>query len=216
MHRNPSRIMKNRKPLRAATPSEIQQLAARREVVCRDMMREYAETQCHSPTTPAEMDMTKFNLLNFETDALKLYCEFQNCGYFAPTMYWLAHKTALLLFFLGLSIAFMKTEQIYGEAITTGCAIMAPLFQYILPGTALGLFWNQAGYLMHDAEHHNVAGNERLNDILGWLYGTVFLGVNGAWWREEHKEHHALLNTFDETGFLDPQVCYSIVGSDKY
>lgn len=46
---------------------------------------------------------------------------------------------------------------------------------------------------MHDAEHHNLAGNEVVNDILGWMYGTVCLGVNGAWWREEHREHHAFL-----------------------
>ena len=82
---------------------------------------------------------------------------------------------------------------------------------YFIPGIFLGLFWHQSGFLMHDAEHHNLVGNERINDVLGWMYGTVFMGVNGAWWREEHREHHALLNTFDDEGVKDPQVRYPCV-----
>ena len=97
-----------------------------------------------------------------------------------------------------------ENEYEYGQLLRS--MISTTPLSYILPGIFLGLFWHQSGFLMHDAEHHNLIGNERVNDILGWLYGTVFLGVNGAWWREEHREHHAMLNSFDKNGFKDPQV----------
>ena len=41
---------------------------------------------------------------------------------------------------------------------------------------------------------------------MGWIFGVVFVGMNAAWWREEHRDHHALLNSFDETGVKDKQV----------
>ena len=125
----------------------------------------------------------------------------------SPNLFWLVQKTAFVLMLLFLSMFFMKLAASDEQKSTPISSIIAttPL-SYILPGIFLGLFWHQSGFLMHDAEHHNLVGNELINDILGWLYGTVFLGVNGAWWREEHREHHVMLLAFDEDGFKDPQV----------
>ena len=156
----------------------------------------------------------KFNLEAFEKDCHELYDQFMKAGYTKPTLFWLIQKTALVLSFLFLSVLCMRVaalstseeEKEYDGQLLLSSMISTTPLSYILPGIFLGLFWHQSGFLMHDAEHHNLIGNERVNDILGWLYGTVFLGVNGAWWREEHREHHAMLNSFDEDGFKDPQV----------
>ena len=203
MHRRPDEIMKRRKPVRPATPDEIRALSKRREEVCHDMMTDYrVNYKAKMPPYSIQIceDNQLFNLEKFEQDVLELHQSFVKEGLFRPSRLWLFQKASLIVFFLSLSILGMK--YLPGKKSMEGTTP----FSYILPGIALGLFWHQSGYMMHDAEHHNLAGNELVNDVLGWMYGTVFLGVNGAWWREEHREHHAMLNTYDETGFKDPQV----------
>jgi hypothetical protein len=193
MHRNPTQIMKYRKPVRAATPEELEALTSRRQEVCLDMMDDFVTNSIDIASPEMLPKPTQFDLKSFEKDFIDLYEEFVAQGYFKPSTTWLLWNTAVLISIIALSVISMK---------------VLPPTSFVLPGALLGLFWHQSGFLMHDAEHHNLAGNERLNDILGWIYGTVFLGVNGAWWREEHREHHAFLNTYDdESGFKDPQVC---------
>jgi fatty acid desaturase len=189
--------MKRRKPVRAASEEEMRALYSRREDLVSEMMEDY-RANCIARPPPPINSANKFNLEAFEKDTHELYQNFVKRGYFKPTLFWLVHKTALVLLLLSLSILSMKL-------LPTTESSLTPI-SYILPGIFLGLFWHQSGFLMHDAEHHNLVGNERFNEICGWIYGTVFLGVNGAWWREEHREHHALLNTFDDEGIKDPQV----------
>ena len=221
MHRNPTKIMQYRKPVRKATDEEIDELFQRRNDICQEMLDVYETSVMTKPDADKYMDRTKFDLKAFEEECSELYNHFVNEGYNQPTLFWLVHKTALVLIFLSLSVVTMRVsascstptscEQEEQEGLKTQLQQLSSIIattplSYILPGIFLGLFWHQSGFLMHDAEHHNLIGNERANDILGWLYGTVFIGVNGAWWREEHREHHAMLNTFDDDGFKDPQV----------
>ena len=213
MHRDPMKIMKYRKPVREATAHEVTELLQRRNDVCQDMFDDYMGGIMTEGHANELLHKDKFNLEAFEKDCHELYDQFMKAGYTKPTLFWLIQKTALVLSFLFLSILCMRVtalstseeEKEYDGQLLLSMISTTPL-SYILPGIFLGLFWHQSGFLMHDAEHHNLIGNERVNDILGWLYGTVFLGVNGAWWREEHREHHAMLNSFDEVGFKDPQV----------
>eukprot|EP00804_Cyclotella_cryptica_P031239 CCRYP_011067-RB/>CCRYP_011067-RB protein AED:0.29 eAED:0.29 QI:272/1/1/1/1/0.66/3/1215/689 len=194
MHRNPHEIMKHRKPVRLATPDELEALVNRRKSVCQDMVDEHnAKNNSSSSSSYTEplVHSQKFDLPSFENDTIELYNQFVENGYFKPTRLWIILNSMALFSLLASSIICMK---------------LLPSSWFVIPGILLGLFWHQSGYLMHDAEHHNLAGNECVNDILGWLYGTVCLGVNGAWWREEHREHHAFLNTFDSKGFKDPQM----------
>ncbi len=207
MHRNPKQIMKYRKPVREATEEEMEDLLQRRFDVSQEMFDEYEEGVMTMSHAAAYFRRDRFVLEAFEKDCAKLYEDFTKAGYNNPTLFWLVQKTALVLMFLFLSVFCMKLAASDEQQSSSMSSIIAttPL-SYILPGIFLGLFWHQSGFLMHDAEHHNLVGNEFINDILGWLYGTVFLGVNGAWWREEHREHHAMLQAFDENGFKDPQV----------
>jgi delta8-fatty-acid desaturase len=206
MHRDPNQIMKYRKPVREATEEEMKELLQRREDVCQEMFNVYEEGVMTKSHAVDFLDRKQFNLEAFEKDAGELYDEFMKAGYTKPTLFWLVQKTALVLMFLFLSIVCMQLASSDGQEQSSSSIIATRPLSYILPGIFLGLFWHQSGFLMHDAEHHNLIGNERVNDILGWVYGTVFLGVNGAWWREEHREHHAMLNSFDDDGFKDPQV----------
>ena len=186
--------MKFRKPLRTATSEETEALTTRRQDICQEMMEDYQLSTERITKLKTEMPKN-FDLHAFEKDAMELFEHFSKNGYFKPSVLWLIGKTSLVLFFLSLAIVTMRTLPSWSTS------------SYIIPGISLGLFWHQCGYMMHDSEHHNLAGNERCNDIMGWLFGTVFLGVNGAWWREEHREHHAFLNTFDDKeGYKDPQV----------
>ncbi|KAL3784651.1 hypothetical protein ACHAWO_013449 [Cyclotella atomus] len=193
MHRDPDKIMKYRKPVRAAAPDEMKVLTERRSEICKDMMDEYQTKYKASPAKGMMQNLhpDKFDLESFEKDATSLWKQFIQLGYFKPSRLWIIKNTIALYALLASSIICMK---------------VLPPSCFVVPGVLLGLFWHQSGYLMHDAEHHNVAGNERVNDILGWMYGTVCLGVNGAWWREEHREHHAFLNAYDSKGFKDPQM----------
>jgi len=60
---------------------------------------------------------------------------------------------------------------------------------------------------MHDFMHNEVFHNRRIDQFFGMFFGTVCLGVNGHWWRDEHFEHHAFTNVYDEkTGYYDPQM----------
>jgi len=204
MHRDPVKIMKHRKPVRAATTEEMKALSTRREEICHEMMEDHRANSTSrtesSSWSSKDRAKLKFNLEAFEKDANELHQQFVNDGYFSPTRFFLIYETARSLLCLSLSILCMKMST--ATESTESNAILL----YILPGTFLGLFWHQSGFLMHDAEHHNFVGNERINEILGWIYGTVNLGVNGAWWREEHRDHHALLNSFDDEGVKDPQM----------
>ena len=200
MHRN-SEIMKYRKPVRAATEEEMKELLERREDICEEMFDVYEDGVMTKEHAAVYLDRSKFNLEAFEKDAAKLYDDFLKAGYSKPTLFWLLKKTAVVLIFLFLSVFFMKLA-----SSNPSSTIATTPLSYALPGIFLGLFWHQSGFLMHDGEHRNLIGNQVVNDCLGWLYGTVFLGVNGAWWREEHREHHAMLNSFDQNGFKDPQM----------
>jgi hypothetical protein len=195
MHRNPHEIMKCRKPVRAATPDELNVLTQRRNEICKEMMNEF-QTQAKLSPSDSKLIPERFDMESFEKDAIELWNDFVSKGYFKPSRIWIIRNTIVLYCLLASSIVCMKL-------LHPSC--------FVVPGILLGLFWHQSGYLMHDAEHHNVAGNELINDILGWMYGTVCLGVNGAWWREEHREHHAFLNTYDSQGFKDPQVSCSTI-----
>lgn len=143
MHRDPERIMKRRKPVRAASEQELRALHTRREDICNDMLEDH-RMNCPSRAQPKTLKSNQFNLEEFEKDVLALYQEFLDHGYFRPTTFWLAHKTALVLLFLSLSVLSMRllsTETATDSAFTTSLS-------YILPGMFLGLFWHQSGFLV--------------------------------------------------------------------
>jgi len=125
MHKDSNKIMKDRRPVRAATKVEIEALNTRREEICNDMLQEYKETSSSEEETGVEFDVKAF-----EEDTNELYQQFLKDGYFKPTTFWLIQKTALVLLLLSLSICSMRIMEDRESS----------LISYILPGIFLGLF----------------------------------------------------------------------------
>lgn len=69
------------------------------------------------------------------------------------------------------------------------------MYRALLGGLFLGLFWQQCGFLMHDLMHNELTHKRRVDQPLGFLFGSILLGVSAHWWRDEHFEHHAFTNT---------------------
>ena len=139
MHRKPSLIMKQRKPVRPATTQELDAITHRRREICYEMMENYRSNSLLVSSVAKSPELKKFDLKAFEKDALELYEQFRNEGYFKPTLLWLIGNIVFVLFFLFLCILSMHTLPSWSS------------FSYIVPGICLGLFWHQSGFSMHDA-----------------------------------------------------------------
>ena len=74
MHRDSDKIMKHRRPIRAATKEEIDTLNTRRDEICNDMM--HKETSSLEEETRVQFDMKAF-----EEDTNELYQQFQFHNY---------------------------------------------------------------------------------------------------------------------------------------
>ena len=76
----------------------------------------------------------------------------------------------------------------------------------ILGGCFLGIGWQQAAFMAHDAEHHGILEPPKKGCInwLGWFLGCVIFGISADMWNEEHSMHHAITIRPRE----DPQFNY--------
>jgi fatty acid desaturase len=72
-----------------------------------------------------------------------------------------------------------------------------------LAALALGLAWQQAGWLSHDLLHHSVhPDTRRRGDRQGILLGSIVLGFSADWWKRKHNTHHAMPNVIG----TDPDI----------
>ena len=72
-----------------------------------------------------------------------------------------------------------------------------------LAALALGLAWQQAGWLSHDVLHHSVFEDRRHGERWGAAFGGIVLGFSGDWWRRKHNVHHALPNVVGDDPDID-------------
>lgn len=86
-------------------------------------------------------------------------------------------------------------------------------FQCTLAGVTLGFFWQQVGFIAHDAMHNGIVNRtiEKRptssfvpHNLLGWLHGSVLFGISSQMWHVEHSGHHAMTIRAGE----DPQFNY--------
>jgi len=81
--------------------------------------------------------------------------------------------------------------------------VVATWFGNWIIGTLLfGLGYQQLGWLGHDACHHGLTPNRKLNNVLGYFFGNVLNGFSVNWWKNRHNSHHAITNVLD----ADPDV----------
>ena len=125
---------------------------------------------------------------------LRLHGEFTDQGLFETDFCWVARQFVLVTMLLVGAVA--------------GAACSSSSFVALVFGAVcLGGFWQQCGFLMHDFMHCQVFHSQRVDQHLGWLFGTVGFGVSGRWWRDEHHEHHLFVNTVEPgVGAADPSA----------
>lgn len=129
-------------------------------------------------------------------DWLKLYDKYEELGYNKTPTSFIISRFAIIFAFLIVSLTLVWY---YLRSPHPLILLMASI--------SLAGFWQQSGFLMHDAMHSIVFHDTKLDYGAGWFLGNVFLGVSGKWWRDEHTEHHLFTNTLiDGVGSTDPQM----------
>lgn len=95
-----------------------------------------------------------------------------------------------------------------------------------IAGISLALAWHQSAFLAHDTLHNGVTHNVKLDSFLGYVCGTLFLGIPSQWWKDNHHSHHVVTNLVEtkennqkgekpphingpDTWFGDPQMIYT-------
>ncbi|KAJ1558841.1 hypothetical protein HK405_012871, partial [Cladochytrium tenue] len=126
----------------------------------------------------------------FFEDVTKLRATLEEIGAFKSSKLYYAFKLASNVAIAGLSLWMLAK---WGT--TSTLAVVAA-------GLLMALFWQQCGWLAHDALHHQVFKDRRLNDAFGFLVGNVMLGFSVNWWKNKHCTHHAMPNVHD----VDPDI----------
>jgi fatty acid desaturase len=66
----------------------------------------------------------------------------------------------------------------------------------------LAFVFAQAGFLGHDAGHHQIFRTRKANDVVGLVHGNLLIGLSYGWWVGKHTRHHSNPNHLD----LDPDI----------
>eukprot|EP01123_Difflugia_compressa_P002323 TRINITY_DN13020_c0_g1_i1.p1 TRINITY_DN13020_c0_g1~~TRINITY_DN13020_c0_g1_i1.p1 ORF type:complete len:378 (-),score=41.77 TRINITY_DN13020_c0_g1_i1:54-1058(-) len=105
-------------------------------------------------------------------------------GYFKPNVYWQLYKCITSVSFIVLG------------TVATWAG------QWMLGSILFGIGYQQLGWLGHDACHHGLTTNRKLNNFLGYIFGNFLSGFSVNWWKDRHNTHHAITNVLDS----DPDV----------
>ena len=75
---------------------------------------------------------------------------------------------------------------------------------YLQVGSALLLaaFWQQIAFIGHDAGHHSITHDFKLDSYIGLLVGNMLTGIGIGWWTKSHNTHHVVTNSVE----LDPDI----------
>lgn len=109
---------------------------------------------------------------------------------------WYAYKTLSTVSFLVLALVFGY----YGH--------------WFLSALAMGMLWQQSGWLGHEYAHHDVFDNRRLNTIGAYTLSNVFMGLSANWWKWRHNVHHAITNVLDADPDIDNMPLFSYDKTD--
>lgn len=118
---------------------------------------------------------------------------FAENDFYYPSKAWLLEKWSLNVAILCMVI--------YGVVYSSS------LLVHCFCGLGLAWFWQRCGFFLHDFQHSQIFKSRFWNRVGGFFCGTVSIGINSDWWREEHYAHHNLTNTLVEgVGVTDPQM----------
>ncbi len=125
-----------------------------------------------------------------------LFQSLENKEFFQPKSSELALRAIVsIAMFLILIIASVFAGSCTSLLPTLGCGLLC------------GLLWQQTALFAHDLGHNGVTTNNKIDSLLGLLFGNMFVGVSGAWWKHNHNAHHSLTNH----PLHDPDIQYAPV-----
>lgn len=55
----------------------------------------------------------------------------------------------------------------------------------------LAFAFTQCGFRGHEVGHRQTFASKRLNNLVGLVYGNLFIGLGFGWWMHKHNRHHA-------------------------
>ena len=64
-------------------------------------------------------------------------------------------------------------------------------------GVALGMFWQQAAFVGHDAGHAGITGRRGVDQAIGLVCGNMLTGIEIGWWQATHNIHHTTPNSVE-------------------
>jgi delta8-fatty-acid desaturase len=82
---------------------------------------------------------------------------------------------------------------------------------YIVSAIFMGVAWQQLGWLIHEATHHQVFKNRWHNDLYSYFVGDFLQGFSASGWKEQHNVHHAATNVVGRDGDLDLMPFFATV-----
>jgi fatty acid desaturase len=103
-------------------------------------------------------------------------------------------RTFYALVFAGLVVAL--------AAGFAGMALLGGSWFQLLVAAAFGVIFTQFAFLGHEASHRQIAASGPLNDLMGRVLATLFVGISYSWWMTKHNRHHANPNTIGK----DPDI----------
>ncbi|AAS53293.1 AFL079Wp [Eremothecium gossypii ATCC 10895] len=64
----------------------------------------------------------------------------------------------------------------------------------IVSALLLGVAWQQAVFIAHDAGHISITHNYQVDSVFGMLVSAWFGGLSLGWWKRNHNVHHLVTN----------------------
>jgi fatty acid desaturase len=84
----------------------------------------------------------------------------------------------------------------------TGFVVIGDSWWQLFTAVVFAVLFAQFGFIGHDAGHGQIFSGRRGNNLVGYLYGDLLIGLGYGWWVGKHNAHHANPNHEDR----DPDV----------
>ena len=68
----------------------------------------------------------------------------------------------------------------------------------------LAFAFTQCGFRGHEAGHRQTFHGKRLNNLVGLIFGNLFIGLGFGWWMNKHSRHHAHPNHVGRDPDIEP------------
>ncbi|EST37343.1 delta fatty acid desaturase [Streptomycetaceae bacterium MP113-05] len=72
------------------------------------------------------------------------------------------------------------------------------------PRPPLAFAFTQCGFRGHEAGHRQTFRSKRLNNVVGLVFGNLFIGLGFGWWMNKHNRHHAHPNQVGRDPDVEP------------